>query len=210
MNNLANSALVIGTPGGTGGGGSRLSERGERLLRVYQAAAEEQKRFLARLNRRLDALDDDLNLIGRLAMQTSARNQFHGHVVSMTQGTVNTEVVMQLSGGTQLAATVTQTSAETLGIASGTNLTALIKASWIIIGAGEAEAVSLSTRNRVKGTVASIQTDEVNAEIVLQLAGDNTLAAVITRASADSLALTVGDKATAFFKASNVILMQPD
>lgn len=210
MNNLAQSALVVGTPGGTGGGGSRLTAHGEQLLRVYRAAAEEQRRFLARLNQRLDTLDDDLNLIGRLTMQTSARNQFHGQVVSMTQGTVNTEVVMQLSGGTQLAATVTHSSAETLGIGEGTNLTALIKASWVIIGPSEADAVSLSTRNRITGTVTRIQTDEVNAEIVLQLAGDNTLAAVITRASADSLALTMGDTATAFFKASSVILMQSD
>ncbi|NNC24458.1 TOBE domain-containing protein [Salinisphaera sp. USBA-960] len=208
MNNLSDNALVVAATGGTGGGGSHLSARGEQLVRVYRAAAEEQKRFIARLNQRIDFLQSDLDLVGRLAMQTSARNQFYGHVVSVTRGAVNAEVMLELSGGAQLAATITNASADNLAIDNETRLIALIKASEIILAAGHTPAVSLSTRNQLTGTVTTITRDNVNAEIVLQLAGNNTIAAVITRSSADTMGLAEGEAATAFFKASSVILAQ--
>lgn len=210
MNNLADSALVIGSTGGSDGGGSRLSARGEQLVRVYRAAAEEQARFLERLNRRVDTLDDDLNLMGRLAMQTSARNQLYGQVVSINPGSVNTEVVISLAGGTHLAATITRASSDHLAIEPDVDVTALIKASWIVIAGGDPSQARLSTRNQIAGTIESITTDDVNAEVVLRLAGNNMLAAVITRDSLDAMALVIGETATALFKASSVILARPD
>lgn len=46
----------------------------------------------------------------------------------------------------------------------------------------------------------------VNTEVVLQLPGGGTVAAVITNASATALGLAEGRAATAVFKASSVIL----
>lgn len=210
MNNLSDAALVIGTTGGAGGGGSHLSARGEQLVRVYRAAAEEQARFLARLNRRVDLLGDDINLMGRLALQTSARNQLYGEVVSVSGKGVNADVVIELGGGTRMTATITHASADNLALETGTAVAALIKASWIVIEAGDATDAQASARNQLIGTVDAITTDEANAEILLRLAGDNTLAAVVPRDRADGLALTEGDRATARFKASSVILARPD
>jgi len=210
MNNLVEAPLVSGATGGSGGGGSVLNARGQQLVKTYRAALAEQNRFLERLNRRISTLQDDMNLMGRLAMMTSARNQLLGHVRDVQTSTINTEVDIELRGGDQLTAVITRASAENLGLKAGVAVTALIKASWIIVAAGDHTAGSISTRNRLVGTVDHVTTDAVQGEIGLNLPGGNTLTAIITRESADALGLAAGDPATALFKASSIILAQPD
>jgi len=208
INNLADRPLVDRNTGGAGGGGTQLTDRGRQLVRTYRAAEEEHARFLAQLNRRLAHLADDLNLMERLAMQTSARNQLLGEVTAVRLGTVNAEVAIALRGGDSLTAVITRASAENLGLQEAVAVTALIKASWVIIAAGDHAGTLLSTRNRLVGTVDKITTDDVASEVVIQLPGGATLAAVITRASAEEMRLKTGDTATALFKASSVILAQ--
>lgn len=208
INNLAETPLVTRSTGGARGGGTNLTERGHRLVRTYRAAEEEQARFLEQLNRRLAHLADDFNLMERLAMRTSARNQLLGTVTQLTRSTVNAEVDIELAGGDTLTAVITVASADNLGLEAGVPVTALIKASWMIIAAGDMADAGLSTRNRLVGTVETITLDDVASEITIKLPGGATLAAVITRESAESLGLSVGDTATALFKASSVILSQ--
>ncbi|HET7314505.1 TOBE domain-containing protein [Salinisphaera sp.] len=206
-NNLSETPLVERSAGGAGGGGTQLTARGQRLVATYRAAQAEQMRFLEQLNRRLAHLaGDDLNLMERLAMQTSARNQLLGRVTGLTRGAVNAEVDIELAGGDRLAAVITNASADNLGLEPGVPITALIKASWLIIAAGDMSAARLSTRNRLVGTVEAITRDDVASEITLRLPGGATLAAVITRKSAVALDLSEDDAATALFKASSVIL----
>ena len=50
---------------------------------------------------------------------------------------MNTEVVIDVSGGVGVAAIVTQESAERLGLAAGQPATALFKASSVIVGVRE-------------------------------------------------------------------------
>ena len=71
---------------------------------------------------------------GSESIKTSARNQFVGKVSRIVPGAVNTEVVLELSGGNVLAAIITNQSAETLAVKVGDNMLALIKASHIILG----------------------------------------------------------------------------
>ena len=49
----------------------------------------------------------------------------------------------------------------------------------------------------------------MNSEVVLDLPGGATLAAIVTRESSDTLDLAVGRKVTAIFKASSVIVGVP-
>lgn len=211
INNLADTPLVERNTGGAGGGGTRLTERGQRLVRTYRAAEEEQTRFLDQLNRRLSHLaGDDLYLMERLAMQTSARNQLLGSVSGITRGPVNAEIDIRLPGGDTLTAVITNASTDNLGLADGVSVTALIKASWVVVAAGDLADAKLSTRNRLVGTVAAVVRDDVASEVTIALPGGATLAAVITRASADALELAEGDTVTALFKASSVILAPGD
>lgn len=64
----------------------------------------------------------------------SARNCLHGTVSKLVAGAVNTEVVIDLPGGAQVAAIVTRSSADRLGLGVGKPATAIIKASSVILG----------------------------------------------------------------------------
>jgi molybdate transport system regulatory protein len=64
----------------------------------------------------------------------SARNQLTGTVSRFTPGAINSEVVLELSGGGALAAIITNESAKTLDLALGAVATGVFKASSVIIG----------------------------------------------------------------------------
>jgi molybdate transport system regulatory protein len=63
----------------------------------------------------------------------SARNQLKGSITQVKPGSVNTEVDIELSGGEQVTATVTNDSVETLGLRKGQSATAVFKAGAIIL-----------------------------------------------------------------------------
>lgn len=66
-------------------------------------------------------------------MQTSARNQLAGTVMSVTLGAVMAEVSVDVAGVPMVAA-ITKESAERLGLAEGKAVTAIIKATDVMIG----------------------------------------------------------------------------
>ena len=63
----------------------------------------------------------------------SARNCLAGTVARVQAGAVNAEVVIDLPGGLQVAAIVTQASADRMGLGAGQPVTALFKASSVIV-----------------------------------------------------------------------------
>jgi molybdate transport system regulatory protein len=63
----------------------------------------------------------------------SARNQLKGTVSQVKPGAVNAEVDIELSGGEQIAATVTNDSVDTLGLQKGQSVTAIFKAGAVIL-----------------------------------------------------------------------------
>ena len=66
-------------------------------------------------------------------MKLSARNVIKGKVKSVTHGAVNSEVVLELSGGTELVSIITKQSAESLGLQAGSDAYAVVKASNVMI-----------------------------------------------------------------------------
>lgn len=66
-------------------------------------------------------------------IRTSARNNLRGTVVRCQEGAINAEIVIELPGGRLVVATVTNESVHELGLAEGRQVTALIKASHIIL-----------------------------------------------------------------------------
>ena len=67
-------------------------------------------------------------------MKTSARNTLKGTVKQITPGAVNTEVVIELPGGIEIVSIITNTSAESLGLAVGKEAYAVVKASSVMVG----------------------------------------------------------------------------
>ena len=68
-------------------------------------------------------------------MKISARNVLKGKVKSLTQGAVNSEVVVELPGGQEIVSVLTKASAERLGLSQGKEVYAVIKASSVLLAA---------------------------------------------------------------------------
>ncbi|HRI18988.1 MAG TPA: TOBE domain-containing protein, partial [Burkholderiaceae bacterium] len=143
----------------------------------------------------------------RLAVRSSARNQFAGRVARLVLGPVSAEVVVALDDATQIVAGVTRESARALGLATGTSVLALVKASSVLLAVGAART---SARNALAGTVSRVVKGAIGAEVTLALPGARSVTAGITRESLDRLGLAKGRPATALFKASSVILVALD
>ncbi len=73
-------------------------------------------------------------------------------------------------------------------------------------GFWEDMGLKLSTRNRLRGTVRSVEKDRAAARIVLEVRGPTRLSALITREAADDLDLQAGDTVEALVKSTEVML----
>jgi molybdopterin-binding protein len=65
--------------------------------------------------------------------------------------------------------------------------------------------MELSARNQLKGTVTSLKTGAVMAEVVVDVGGQEIVAA-ITRGSAEALGLAEGQDVTVVIKATEVMI----
>ncbi|MEO6698050.1 MAG: TOBE domain-containing protein [Paraperlucidibaca sp.] len=204
MNNLAGEPLLHRTTGGKGGGSTTLTERGQQLISNFQRIEQVHQHFLRELSQGAGNIIDDLFVLTRLSMKTSARNQFFGRVKSIQVGTVNDAVEISVAGGQSVVATVTRESTEELDLKVGSEVFALIKASSIIL-VSEAKDIRFSARNQFSGTVARFHKGAVNSEVVVTV-DESTLVVIITNDSAERLQLKEGSPVTAIFKASSVIV----
>lgn len=206
MNNLAGEPLVLRSTGGRGGGSSTLSVRGASLVERFGQLDAIHRRMLRILADAEPGADREIDLLRILSMKTSARNQFSGVVSKLVRGAVNDEVEIRLPGGSLLVAIVTRESSETLGLGDGMPVIALVGATAVIIATGLDADARFSARNCLAGTIAGVTRGAVNAEVVLDIDGGSRIAATVTMASADDMALAVGGRAVAMFKASSVIV----
>lgn len=66
-------------------------------------------------------------------MKVSARNQFKGKVVKITEGSVNSVVAIEVAPGLVVQAVVTKGAVEDLGLAEGKEAYAIVKASQVMV-----------------------------------------------------------------------------
>jgi len=86
----------------------------------------------------------------------------------------------------------------------GTDSAQAFDSDWALLGRF---ALRTSARNQLYGTVSAIVCGEVNDEISIALPGGQTVVAVVTRESTETLGLAVGAPAVALVKASSVVLV---
>ncbi|HEX2604462.1 MAG TPA: TOBE domain-containing protein [Oxalicibacterium sp.] len=207
INNLSREPLVVRQPGGSSGGGTSLTEYGRRMVATYRRLEQEWASVPAAVSRMMDDFDQYYRMSRRFDMQTSARNQFLGTVKSVQRGAVNAEVILDIGSGSELAAIITNDSAEHLALEKGSEAYALVKAQWIVLAVDQ--HIKTSARNCLSGTVVRRQEGAVNAEVVIELPGGKTVAAIITNESVKTLGLKEGMRASALIKASHIILAVP-
>ena len=66
--------------------------------------------------------------------------------------------------------------------------------------------MSLSARNRLRGTVKSVETDGLMGEVVVELGDGQEVAATITANSVERLDVGEGDEVNAVIKATEVMV----
>ncbi|MEB2351937.1 MAG: TOBE domain-containing protein [Burkholderiaceae bacterium] len=205
MNRVAGEDLVERSSGGRGGGSTRLTEHGRRLLERHAQVDAVHQGFVRLLNDAAFDLSQPFSVLDVLNLKTSARNQFTGTVTAMRSGAVNDEVELTLSGGTRLVAIVARESVDALGLRIQQPAVALIQAANVVLATDVGQA-RLSTRNQLHGTVSSVRPGAVNAEVTLDIDSGDQIVAMVTEASVRELGLTPGVRAAALIKAPDVIL----
>jgi molybdate transport system regulatory protein len=205
MNNMWDSPLVEKSPGGVHGGSTCLTQQGRELVASFKLMQQDYQRFTQGINRNLTDFNRLQQCLRRLSMRTSARNQFQGTVEAIRPGKINSEITLSINDSDRLTAVITSESVETLGLLVGSEVYALIKASFIIL-IPATENIVTSASNRLCGTVREIRHGSVDSEAVIELDGGKTLAAVITEDSANDPEFQVGRPVCALIKSSHVIL----
>ncbi|RMS19625.1 DNA-binding domain of ModE / Molybdate-binding domain of ModE [Pseudomonas coronafaciens pv. garcae] len=203
LNNLAQKPLVERNVGGRGGGGARLSVEGERVLRLYQRVQALQAQVLETAEH-----SSDQDLLNRLTLRTSARNQLLGRIVSITQQGHNDQVRLQLADEVFIDAQVTHDSTLSLGLEIGTDAVALIKAGWLELHAPGAEETN--GNNCLTGHIESvIDAENGPSEVRIALPSGQTLCALATPSQLHAQQLKTGASVQARFAASFVLLGIP-
>jgi molybdate transport system regulatory protein len=203
--NLAHAPLLESATGGRRGGGSRLTEAAHSLLacwRQLQAAHEDFLRTQDQWLMQQPALEGTLR---RIAMKTTARNQFAGVIDAVDIGPVSAQASVKMHGGQSITATMTAAAANKLRLHVGQEAIALIKSSAVVLVTDFA-GFELSARNQLAGTISRIDKGAVSSLIGLTLPGGATVTASVTNDAVSALALAVGQPATAVFKAYAVML----
>ncbi|WP_028619917.1 TOBE domain-containing protein [Pseudomonas sp. Ant30-3] len=203
LNNLAQKPLVERSVGGKGGGGARLSSEGERVLRLYQKLQTLQAQVL-------EAAEDasDLDLLGRLMLRTSARNQLHGKVIAIGSQGRNDLIRLELAAGLTLDAQITHDSTLRLELEIGTEVVALIKAGWLELLALEDSATP--GYNDLTGIIEEIlDAEDGPSEVRIGLPNGQTLCALAEPLLLRSLDLAADKPVRVQFAPSNVLLGTP-
>ncbi|WP_333796770.1 TOBE domain-containing protein [Rheinheimera sp.] len=208
MNHLAGTPLVARAIGGKGGGGSQLTERGRQLVANFQQLEAAHQRYLTDISSQTGGLLDDMLLLRRLSMKTSARNQFFGTVVSMKPGMVNSEVTLRTADGVEVVAVITDDSCQRLGLTPNAEAFALVKSSAVIL-LGAEQNIKTSARNYYTGRISTLVPGMVSTEVLVALSSSTSISATLTNVSAELMALCEGAPVSVAFKASSVIIAVP-
>ncbi|WP_263261208.1 TOBE domain-containing protein [Pseudomonas sp. RIT-PI-S] len=203
LNNLTARPLVERSVGGRGGGGARLSAEGERVLRLYQ-------RLQALHTQVLEAAEDsaDLDLLGRLMLHTSARNQLAGTVARIERQGTHDHIYLDLGSGLALCAAITPESTRRLLLAPGATVVALMKAGWLSVdpeGSPVAEPA-----NALPAQVEAVDMATPGpSEVRLSLRNGQRLCALVDNSRLATLALQPGQAAIVCFDPGSVLLGRP-
>jgi len=198
MNNLAHTPVVTKATGGAGGGGTKLTEYGENLLKSYTQLQAEHQRFLQRLQELTNIDTGTLSDIGRLGMQISARNQIQGRIKSIKSKRVNSEIVLELKSGNELLSIITNSAVESLNLKVDDEVMAIFKSNSV-----EMFDEKTKGENVFNGVVKHLEEGKRNVEIILDLGEGETLVSVMP---IEKNRLAVGSKAYGTINAKDIMI----
>ncbi len=205
VNNLSTQPLFSRQVGGSGGGGTVLTEAGLAFLQRARTLQKEFTNFLNFFYFSPEEAFNTLRTLRRIEMKISARNVWLGNVAKIEKGAVNSVVSVTLKGQDTIVSVITDNSVHRLDLEVGSEVLAIVKASCVLL-ALEVDRRKISARNILEGTINRIVSGVVNDEVIIDLAGGNTVTSVLTSESVKRLGLKEGMGVTAVIKASDVLL----
>jgi molybdate transport system regulatory protein len=108
--------------GKSGGGGAKLTKLGKDLLIEYKQVESYLSEILA-----------DSQHVEVKSLKLSARNQFKGKVVAVEKGVITAKVKVEIKVPATITAVITKEAVEDLGVKVGDEITAIIKATEVMI-----------------------------------------------------------------------------
>ncbi|MFE3765283.1 molybdopterin-binding protein [Streptomyces sp. NPDC059104] len=136
-------------------------------------------------------------------MNLSIRNQIAGTVTAVTAGEAMATVKVRLEGGQDITAAITLDAVKDLGLAAGSSVKALVKATEVALATGPVEGLSI--RNQIAGTVVDIAAGPAMASVKVDVNGGG-LTAAITADAVEALGLAAGSSVVALIKSTEVSL----
>src|SRR5947209_18572130 len=109
-------------------------------------------------------------------MNLSIRNQLPGTVTAVTQGEAVAVVRTRLTGGQEITSAVTLDAVKDLGIAEGTQVRVLVKATEVALAVDRVGGISI--RNQILGTVEGVTTGDAMAIVRVEIDGGRLTAAI--------------------------------
>ena len=207
INKLSKEPLVSVARGGKNGGGTKLTPKGVEFVGIFRQMEKLNQALFNVFNNDLESWEHSSSAcilnFRSLAMKTSARNQLQGEIIEITTGKVNASVTLKTQNNLVINSVITMSSLEELGLKVGMKCHALIKANWIVVFKQKPSGISM--KNCIEGEITKIIDGAVNCQVEINSNGES-LSAMITESSQDSMKLDKGDKVWFGFKANNVIL----
>jgi molybdate transport system regulatory protein len=204
INNLCPHAVVSKETGGKGGGGTKVTPYGHNLIKTYTLLQKEHKKFLQSLSQNTDFDKGTIKSLQRFSMHISARNKIHGKIELIEADRVNAQVYVKLKSGYTIVSVITNSAVKELELKVDDEVSAIFKSSSVILSTDN--ALSISARNKFKGTISSIGSGEINSEVVVDIGNNDKLVAVITSSSVDTLKLHKGKEVSLIIKSSDVMI----
>ncbi|MFJ5551782.1 molybdopterin-binding protein [Streptomyces sp. NPDC093225] len=136
-------------------------------------------------------------------MGMSIRNQLAGTVTSVTTGEAMASVKVRLAGGQDITAAITVDAVNDLGLAAGSAVKALVKATEVAVATGPVEGISI--RNQLAGAVVGVSTGGAMASVKISVEGGE-LTSAITKDAVDALGLFPGSSVVALIKSTEISL----
>ncbi|MDD4951719.1 MAG: TOBE domain-containing protein [Desulfovibrionaceae bacterium] len=137
--------------------------------------------------------------------KTSARNSFFGKITRVTAGDIQSLVELTTLSGRRVFSMVTNNSVAVLGLVEGAFASAVVKAPWVGLCAGD-EPPATCAENLFQGQVETVNQGGISVEVIVRLPDGLRVCSIISAASARDLGLAQGDRVWVMFKSLSVIL----
>ncbi|MDO5666251.1 MAG: TOBE domain-containing protein [Alcaligenaceae bacterium] len=177
MNHLADEPLVISIKGGRRGGGTTITEYGQKMIAFFRRLESEYQAMLISLEQRYPELIDFTSQVSpRLQLRTSARNQLSCKIQALEKKGHRILATLDLGGQQYLQAILTQKSIDEMKLSIGQQIFALIKAPMVMLST---TPDTDTQKHMLEGTLESIHIDEAGgAELDILLKSGQQLIAI--------------------------------